>query len=53
MSNCAAAHVAYILSAEPTAYHSDVADTYPIALLHPRAKYVDECSFALIITENV
>ena len=29
--NCAAAHVAYMLSAEPTAYHSKMTAIYPIS----------------------
>ena len=29
-SNCVAAHVAYMLSAKPTAYRSEVAAIYPI-----------------------
>ena len=30
VSNCAAVHVAYMLSAEPTAYHSEVAAISPV-----------------------
>ena len=37
VSNCAATHVAYMLSIDPTAYHSEMSAIYPITPSSPMA----------------
>ena len=42
VSNCAAAHVAYMLPTEPTAHHSEVTAICPVTPSSPMAEYIDE-----------